>query len=697
MAGDLRVAITLDAKGSGMRREIDALRQGLDMVTDAANDADGIMRRIGKNFSDLNEKQLARTRRQIDALIKRYNSLSSQFNGSANTASPISMGSLPDDVGRTASQFNQIGNSVQQLARELPAFTYSASTGFMAISNNLPMLADAISQARRENEALVASGKKGVPVWKQVAKSILSWNTALSVGITLLTVYGADVAKAVSGMLDLGKSADTGATAARQLNDAIAAGTRNAQGELTELRVLYKAATDDTRSREERLEATRKMQKEYPSYFGNLGEEVVMAGNAADAYTRLARNLTDAAIARASMDKMTENASSLIDLNDQKRTLEEQFKYYSEVRDKMMENPMYTSGSGIQVFNQMDSKVRALEGSLKRVNDEIESFNTANDRLASNINVSSLTDSGKSSGSGSSGSLANTDLNTLGGLTNKINELRDAQNRASTDQAINLGKEIQLYQDKLKLMQLTIDNGMTNVANGNTKSIDAPSIGGVDVPSVSIPVSFEISENLRQENLEKMRQQFMSSLTFSVPETTIEGLTMMSDLMGGLSGVVSESAGAWMQWGATLLDTIAKAIPQIIALANAQIMASTQQMVGNTAVAASGAAASVAQIPIVGWVMAIAAVAAMMASLASIPKPKKLAKGGIAYRPTFAMVGEYAGASNNPEVIAPLNKLKAMLEPARPDLGGLYLETKVRGKDLYVVLRGVENERRRTR
>ena len=50
-----------------------------------------------------------------------------------------------------APRFNALGMSLQQVARELPAFTYSASTGFMAISNNLPILADSIAAARREN------------------------------------------------------------------------------------------------------------------------------------------------------------------------------------------------------------------------------------------------------------------------------------------------------------------------------------------------------------------------------------------------------------------------------------------------------------------------------------------------------------------------------------------------------------------
>lgn len=39
----------------------------------------------------------------------------------------------------------------------------------------------------------------------------------------------------------------------------------------------------------------------------------------------------------------------------------------------------------------------------------------------------------------------------------------------------------------------------------------------------------------------------------------------------------------------------------------------------------------------------------------------KMADGGLAFGPQIAMIGEYAGASTNPEVVAPLNKLKGLM------------------------------------
>jgi hypothetical protein len=86
--------------------------------------------------------------------------------------------------------FDMLGNSVNQLTREMPAFTYSMQTGFMAISNNIPMFVDQINNVRRANEGLIAQGKPVQSVFSQLATAIFSWNSAISIGVTLLSVYG---------------------------------------------------------------------------------------------------------------------------------------------------------------------------------------------------------------------------------------------------------------------------------------------------------------------------------------------------------------------------------------------------------------------------------------------------------------------------------------------------------------------------
>ncbi|MFM7851820.1 MAG: hypothetical protein ACKO96_07830, partial [Flammeovirgaceae bacterium] len=101
-------------------------------------------------------------------------------------------------VGEYTRGWNGLGNSVQQLSRELPAFGNSIQTGFMAISNNLPIFFDEIKKVRLENQALAASGQPTVSAFKQIAQSVFSLTGLLGLGVTALTVFGSKIADVIT-------------------------------------------------------------------------------------------------------------------------------------------------------------------------------------------------------------------------------------------------------------------------------------------------------------------------------------------------------------------------------------------------------------------------------------------------------------------------------------------------------------------
>lgn len=118
---------------------------------------------------------------------------------------PSNVPLLPEDPLVTKKKFDGLGMSFQQIARELPSLAMGPQMFFLAISNNLPMFTDQLAIARKEYEALTASGQKATPVWKQVMKSMFSWQTAMMVGISLLIVYSKDIAKWFN---NIGKSSE---------------------------------------------------------------------------------------------------------------------------------------------------------------------------------------------------------------------------------------------------------------------------------------------------------------------------------------------------------------------------------------------------------------------------------------------------------------------------------------------------------
>ena len=118
----------------------------------------------------------------------------------------------------------------------------------------------------------------------------------------------------------------------------------------------------------------------------------------------------------------------------------------------------------------------------------------------------------------------------------------------------------------------------------------------------------------------------------------------------------------------------------------AETEASHEKTTANVAEAASGVMAAHASIPWVGIAIGAGMLAVMLGLMAGLPK---FADGGIAYGPTLGLFGEYAGASSNPEVVAPLNTLKTLIEPREAAVVGGHVEFEIEGRKLRGVLNSV--------
>lgn len=579
-----------------------------------------------------------------------------------------------------APRFNALGMSLQQVVREIPAFTLSLNTGFLAVSNNIPILVDAISMARRENALLVSQGKTAIPVWRQLAGSLFSWQTILVLGITTLSAYGDEFSGLISEIIPFNESLYRNAEIQKQLDETRKKGIENVQQEITKLNVLYSASQDESRSKNERLSAVRQLQSEYPGYFKNLAQEEILAGKGATAYRSLAQSMVEAATARASMDKMTENASRLLDLNEEKEAVEKELNRVSGLRNQLMSRPI-VGESGAIALNNAILQSGILEGKLKSLLQDIGTLEKANQELSSNIKVSSLEGTGNTGNSDKT----NKDLTTTGGITNKINTLREAQSKASGQQQIDLEKEIRLWQEKLNLMELAIAKGAAgNLADNKYKDTVSSSVTGLPVPKkISIPVEFD--NNTLQRSWQIMQVQFSDS----IKEIEVTGQQIGSILTGSIQQFASGLGEALVSGnGLEIFKSMLTGLMDMLSQFGAALIAA-----GTATLAFQSMFAN----PIAAIITGTALVAATAAAKAALQNATAFANGGIVSGPTLALVGEYSGARNNPEVIAPLDKLTSLIEPARMSFDSLYLETKVRGKDLYVALQGVEHKNGRTR
>lgn len=301
-----------------------------------------------------------------------------------------SMGVHARNVGNYASGWNGLSFSIQQVARELPSLAISPQTFFLAISNNLPILADQLALTRQRVKELKAEGQSFTPVWKQVIKSIISWQTLLVAGITVLTLYGKEITEWV-GSLFKGKQAfDAAKQAAEQFHATMTEGAISAQAEITKLDLLYRAATDVAKPYNERKKAVERLQEIYPAYFGNMSEEQIMVGDAISAYNNLRDAIIEAAQARAAQDVITEKLKDIKYIEslgsaytDYSEALKEYDKVHAALLDKSERiGPLPGQGMGSFADISAEAKLTSdIEKSRKIFYDKLEKAGPEGERI----------------------------------------------------------------------------------------------------------------------------------------------------------------------------------------------------------------------------------------------------------------------------------------------------------------------------
>lgn len=312
------------------RQGLSGVSGGIDAVDKDAAQARGRIQalkdeivRLQKVIAQTPEMDQTENIRQIEALQRQLQALQA-----ATKRTDLVPASAPAAV-RT---YNSLSMAVQQIIRESPSLAMGLQMYFLAVSNNYPILWDAIARTRAENQLLAASGQKTIPVWRQILSSVGSFQTLLTVGITLAVVYGKEIGNWVTSLFRGKKALDTARIAAERFQSTMLEGARNAQQEVVKLNLLYRAATDNARATDDRRDAVRKLKEEFSGYFKNLSDEQIMLGQANDAYEELIRNIYKYAKAQAAF-------KSLVDIEQQGQFFDNaaDIEQFRRVYDKYLE------------------------------------------------------------------------------------------------------------------------------------------------------------------------------------------------------------------------------------------------------------------------------------------------------------------------------------------------------------------------
>lgn len=188
------------------------VESGLDSVQQDASKTQAVIATLREEMQRLQQQVAAMPAldqsnniAMIEALQAKIEELESDLARISKTAKSASTSTknttlVPKDAAKAQSTFNGLNMSIQQIAREMPSLAMGPQMFFLAISNNLPIFADQVKYARMEYEALTQAGQKATPVWKQILKSLFSWQTALATGIMLLVMYGKEIGNWISGL-----------------------------------------------------------------------------------------------------------------------------------------------------------------------------------------------------------------------------------------------------------------------------------------------------------------------------------------------------------------------------------------------------------------------------------------------------------------------------------------------------------------
>ena len=185
----------------------------------------------------------------------------------------------------------------------------------------------------------------------------------------------------------------------------------------------------------------------------------------------------------------------------------------------------------------------------------------------------------------------------------------------------------------------------------------------------------------KQEEYEQGFAKSMEGVNQAFNSLTADGLEAFGVLLGD---IMTGQVGSFQDFGKKLLGAIAGFMKSF----------------GQALIATATASKAFKELLISNPVLAAAAGVALVAGSAVItnmlnkgPEMTAFAEGGIVSGPTLGLVGEYPGASSNPEVIAPLDKLKGMLNTN--DQSGFVASTSIQGRDLAIVLERYNKDRNR--
>jgi hypothetical protein len=493
----------------------------------------------------------------------------------------------------------------------------------------------------------------------------------------------ASIAYALSAYAEKTKKA---AQEQKLFNELNAETQKNFEEEVKSVSGLLAIVNNHNASMRERKNALAEIQKIYPDFLANQSLEKLTTDQLKTATTGLTAEMLKQAKAKAAFAKLQELSAKMLeyDLGSQQAQISKQAEL----------NRLYAAGadaSQIQGFLQSQENIgKIAAANAAKIQTQIDAI--VQMATAQGLSVTPTTQS----------------TNAIKEQTVAVEELTEAELEAQVFGQKNTGKAItnpiedQIKPEKMEDVINSIEMAAPAVKALNDELVGmggteggpamvATSVGELSAELQAMAdtssVSYKIHAAAAAEATRKTQEyadsfkEAMSGVNQAFNSMTAQGLEDFGVLLGD---IMTGQIGSFQDFGKKLLGAVAGFMKSF----------------GQALIATATASKAFKELLIKNPVLAAAAGVALVAGSAVItnmlnkgPQATAFAEGGIVSGPTLGLVGEYPGASSNPEVIAPLDKLKGMLNTN--EQSGFVASTTIQGRDLAIVLERYNKDRNR--
>lgn len=407
----------------------------------------------------------------------------------------------------------------------------------------------------------------------------------------------------------------------------------------------------------------------------------------------------------AAKPKWTEDASNLKAISDNVQILNEKLQTASaeeavlinqqielwEQKADAIRNAGKAADDNTPLWKEDADTLREINDNIQILNEKLQDA-TAEEAAAINQQIAAWnakTDAIRNAGAAVDNTpLWKEDASNLKEISDNIQILNDQLQTATIEEAALINQQIAAWKDKADaIREAGVETEKVSMSTGKALQQGWGGIKNIGSSIEGITSALQGNGNAWQV-VTGIIDGFIGLYTgIQTVVGIIQLLTGASAAHAATKGVEATAETTEATVRATTAATNAAASAAIIT-ANKLEAASWKEL------AASEYMAAHAYIPFAGFGIAMGFVTAMLAATAAAGIPM-LAEGGIASGPTLAMVGEYAGAKGNPEVIAPLDKLRGMLaQPASMNFGKVEFE--IKGRTLVGILNKENNITKRS-